>query len=573
MTDLVADVADLAADLTLPRLQARNAEKFGDLPALTFGEQTLTWRELREGIAAAARGFQLLGLVPGERLMIVMSSRPEHWLADSGAVHLRAIPCTAYQTLSTEQIGYVARHSAATIAVLEGADEVRRWVPVLDELPNLRRIVVVDASAIPAGDDRFIAWDEFLEAGRAAHEANPSVFESLWPDIQPDEPVAMMYTSGTTGDPKGVVLSHRNAFYEAVVIDHMVPTPDHAPAIAYLPLAHIAERELSFYRAAYKATHVIVCPDPAGVIGALVASRPTSFFGVPRVWEKLAAGLQAKIATLPDAQRDVIMAAHANGGDEAIMKPLRATLGLDLMEWASSGSAPIPVEVLDYLAGFGIRVLEVWGMSETTGCATISTPDAYRVGAVGKAVPGVDLRIAEDGEIFVRGPIVFLGYLQADGSVESVLDPDGWLATGDVGVIDEDGFLTITDRKKELIITSQGKNIAPTKIEGLLRAHPLVSQAIAIGDRRPYVTALLALDEEATGRPAAELAADPDVVAQLDALVASVNGRLARAEQVKSYVALPTAWSPDSGELTPTLKLRRKVVIDKYSTEIEGLYA
>jgi long-chain acyl-CoA synthetase len=380
------------------------------------------------------------------------------------------------------------------------------------------------------------------------------------------------------------------------VIDELVPTPNHLAAIAYLPLAHIAERELSFYRAAYKAGHVIVCPDPTGVVGALIATRPPSFFGVPRVWEKLAAGLQGKIATLADAQRDAIMGAHGLGvrafqlagagsavpaelagqvaaTDAAIMKPLRASLGLDAMEWASSGSAPIPVAVLEYLAGFGIRVLEVWGMSETTGCATISMPEAFRLGAVGRAVPGVDLRLAEDGEIFVRGPIVFLGYLQGDGAVQSVLDADGWLATGDVGTLDGDGYLTITDRKKELIITSSGKNIAPTKIEGLLRAHPLVSQAIAVGDRRPFVTALIALDEEAGGRSAAELAADPAVLAELDALVAAVNEHLARAEQIKSYRVLTAPWSPESGELTPTLKLRRKVVIEMYADQIDPMYS
>ena len=597
---------ELARELTLPRLLARNAEQFGELPALTHGETTLTWAQQRAEIAAATRAVAQLGLQAGERLMIMMSSRPEHWIADGAAVHLSAIPCTAYQTLSTEQIGYVGRHSAATIVVLEGADEVARWLPIVDDLPGLKRIVVVDAAAVPAGDDRFVAWDEVISRGRALHAEDPGVFESHWPSIRPDDPVAMMYTSGTTGDPKGVVLSHRNAFYEAVAIDVLVPTPDHGPSIAYLPLAHIAERELSIYRAAYKAGHVIVCPDPAGIVGALVGARPPSFFGVPRVWEKLAAGLQGKIASLPAEQRDQIMGAHALGAqvfalagageevpaelaaraaavDEAVMRPLRASLGLDVMEWASSGSAPIPVEVLTYLAGFGIRVLEVWGMSETTGCATVSTPDGYRVGAVGRVVPGVDVRLAEDGEIFVRGPIVFLGYLQDDGTVQSVLDPDGWLATGDVGTIDDDGYLTITDRKKELIITSSGKNIAPAKIEGLLRAHPLVSQAIAVGDRRPYVTALISLDEEsapvwaaASGSSAttvAELAVDPAVLAELDSLVASVNDRLARAEQIKHYRVLPASWSPETGELTPTLKLRRKVVLDLYGDAIEPMYS
>lgn len=604
--DLESRCQELARELTLPRLLARNAEQFGELPSLTYGETTLTWAQHRAEIAAATRGFAEVGLQRGERLMIMMASRPEHWIADGAAVHLSAIPCTAYQTLSTEQIGYVAAHSAASVVVLEGADEVARWLPILADLPALKRIVVVDAEALPFGDDRFVSWDSVMARGRSRHAEDESVFESMWQSISPDDPVAMMYTSGTTGDPKGVVLSHRNAFYEAVAIDVLVPTPDHGPSIAYLPLAHIAERELSIYRAAYKAGHVIVCPDPAGVVGALINTRPPSFFGVPRVWEKLAAGLQGKIATLEPAQRDGIMGAHGLGVrafqllgagepvpddlaaqvaavDESVMRPLRASLGLDVMEWASSGSAPIPVEVLEYLAGFGIRVLEVWGMSETTGCATVSTPDGFRLGAVGRVAPGIEVRLAEDGEIFVRGPIVFLGYLQGDGTVQSVLDSDGWLATGDVGTLDDAGYLTITDRKKELIITSSGKNIAPTKIEGLLRAHPLVGQAIAVGDRRPFVTALIALDEEASpawaathgssSTTVAELSADPAVLAELDSLVASVNERLARAEQIKSYRVLPAIWSPETGELTPTLKLRRKVVLDLYADVVEPMYS
>jgi long-chain acyl-CoA synthetase len=602
---LIAECEARVETVTLPVLIQRNAVEFADRPALTAGERTVTWGALRAEVGAFARGLADLGLVSGERLMIMMASRLEHWVTDLASVHLGAVPCTAYQTLSTDQIGYVARHSAATFVVLEGADEVARWRPVLDDLPQLRRVLVVDAGAVPADDDRFVAYAKVLAAGRRLHDADPHVFESMWAAIAPDDPIAMMYTSGTTGDPKGVVLSHRNAFYEAAVVDVLVPTPMHATAVAYLPLAHIAERELSIYRAAVKALHVTVCPDPAGVVAALAQTRPPAFFGVPRVWEKLAAGLRARVGSLPEAQADAIMAAHAlsveafriagTGGavpvdlaervaaaDAMALAPIRAMLGLDALEWASSGSAPLPVEVLEYLAGFGIRVLEVWGMSETTGCATVSTPDGFRIGAVGRAVPGVDIKLADDGEIFVRGPVVFLGYLQDDGTVVSPCDADGWLATGDVGTIDDDGFLTITDRKKELIITSSGKNIAPTRIEGMLRAHPLVGQAIAVGDRRPYVTALVTLDDEtapawaaANGIGAlsmADLAVHERVVAELDGLVASVNDRLARAEQIKRYVVLPEVWTPDSGELTPTMKLRRRVVLDRYDERISALY-
>jgi long-chain acyl-CoA synthetase len=360
----------------------------------------------------------------------------------------------------------------------------------------------------------------------------------------------------------------------------------HGDLIAYLPLAHIAERELGIYGALSKAAHVTTCADPDQVAGALAKVRPVLFFGVPRVWEKMAAALQGVVAASDEQKRAAFAEAHGLGLrayrlraagqqvpddlaaqrdqlDALVLRPIRAMIGLDNLKWAASGAAPIPVAVLEFFGGLGIDILEVWGMSETTGSATASTPEAFRPGKVGRTIPGVEVRLAEDGESLVRGPVVFLGYLQADGSVMSTVDSEGWLATGDIGVLDEEGFLTITDRKKELIITSSGKNIAPTKLEGLLRAHPMVGNAIVIGDRRPYVTALVTLEDGVDGAGAQD---------ELDELVASVNSQLSRPEQIKKYLVLPTPWTPEGGELTPTLKLRRRVVHERYAEAIEGLY-
>lgn len=561
--NLAEECAAEAAALTVPGLLRRNAEDYPDSPALTAGTRTLTWSALRTGAAEIARGLESLGLAAGERMLIMMTSRFEHWLADLGATHLRAIPCTAYHTLSPEQIAYVARHSGATVVVLEGADEVGRWQQALAGPSSIRHIVVVDDVRLPE-DERFVSWADVRAEGARRHAAEPEVLEKLTEAIDPHEPVGMMYTSGTTGDPKAVVLSHYNVLYEAVALAKLVPMPPHAPAIAYLPLAHIAERELAIYRALHQAAHVHICADTSELVSTLATVRPPSFFGVPRVWEKLANGLGAFLAT--GADKDTVL----------------AQLGLDRLTWPGSGSAPLPGPVREFLGDAGLEVLEVWGMSETTGCATANIPGRSKPGTVGVPLPGVEVRIAEDGEIFVRGPIVFLGYLRPDGGIDRATDDEGWLATGDIGTIDEDGFLTITDRKKELIITSSGKNVAPTKIEGLLRAHPLVGHAVVIGEGKPYLTALIALDEEAAPAWAsardisgsfADLAGHPAVRAELDELTGQVNGQLARAEQIKAYVVLPQPWTAESGELTPTLKIRRRVVHDRHAGDISSLYA
>lgn len=582
--------ADTARGLTVPALLHRNATEFGDLPALSMlgDDRTYSWCEVRDEVAALARGLADAGLRAGDRMLIMVSGRFEHWFADLAAVHLGAVPSTVYATLAPDQLRYLARHSGATVVV---AEDPRKWKPVLDELDDPPRMLVVGDSLRSARD-----------RGAALHRDDPEVFEDSWRAVRPEQPVTLLYTSGTTGDPKGVVLTHHNVIYQSVVFEATVPTPDHAPSVAYLPLAHIAERMLGIYNAIYRAGHVTICPDPARLVAGLVAVRPVSFFGVPRIWEKMAAGIQGQLAAADppvraavDAAREVALevyrlradhrtippslAARHAALDAEVLRPLRAKLGLERLRWAGSGAAPIPVEVLLYLASIGLDVLEVWGMTETTGTATINTPSDFRTGTVGRINPGMELRLAGDGEILVRGPLVCAGYLRPGGGVEPVTDARGWLATGDVGTLDDDGYLTITDRKKELIITSAGKNIAPAQIENLLRAHPLIAQAVAIGDRRPYVTALIVLDEEmarAIGfsfTSVSSLASDPAVLATVGEAVAAANEKLARPEQVKSFRVLPSTWSPESGELTPTLKLRRRVVQERYADVIGDLYA
>ncbi|MET0237530.1 MAG: AMP-binding protein [Kibdelosporangium sp.] len=592
---------------TVASVLRRNAKEFADLPAISSGwgpdATTTTWGEFRAHIAALAHGLSELGLSAGDRMLIMSSRRPEHWVSDLGALHLGAISCTTYDTLSPEQVTFVARHSATPVVVLEGAEQIARWQPALAEVSTLRKVVVIDETAVPEGDDRFVSYREVYEKGAAKHAADFEAIERLTDAIDPRQPACMIYTSGTTGDPKGVVLSHYNLLFEAASVDEAHPLPMHGKSVSYLPLAHIAERMLGIYLVIYKAGHATTVADHTQLIPALHGVRPFGLFGVPRVWEKMAAALQGGLAAMPEEQRAGVqmardaaaeawrlgsegkpvpaeLAARLKVLDEKALLPIRTMLGLDKMHrGGNSGAAPIPVSVLDFLASIGIHVLEVWGLSETTGAVTENVPDAYRVGSVGRALPGCEIKLGEDDELLVRGPTIFLGYLQEDGTIKPDVDADGWYATGDVGSIDDDGYVFITDRKKELIITAGGKNIAPAKVEGLLRAHPLVSQAVAIGDTRPYVTALLVLDDEAApmwaaakGIPADGLATNPVVLEELENLVQQANAVLSSPEQIKKYRVLSETWTAESGELTPTLKLKRRVITDRYSQAIASLY-
>ncbi|KUF14390.1 AMP-dependent synthetase/ligase [Streptomyces silvensis] len=597
-------------DITFPALLLRNAEDHPDLPALSWREDdgpttTRTWSEVRREVAALATGFTALGVRRGEHVLMMMTNRPEHWLCDVALVHVGAVPVTVYNTSAPGQIAHIARHSRARFAIVEGARELPRWEPLLkgtgEASAPLERLVVVDPDA--AGPHR--TYGSLLASG--ARLLDPDAFEKAWRACAATDPLTVVYTSGTTGDPKGVRMTHRDVVGNGVALDAAIEFPGRAEHLCYLPFAHIAERMLGIYLPLLRASPVHLCRDPGQVAALARELRLREFFGVPRVWEKLAAGVRAALAGLPEDRRRAVeaandvarahvdcrergeepsadLAAAYREAKEKVLDPVLALAGFDRMQWTASAAAPMPVDVARFWAGFGLVVMDAWGLTETTGVVTANGPGAFRLGSVGKPLAGMEVRVADDGEIMVRGPFVCDGYLRADGGVDALVDADGWFATGDVGRLDDDGFLWITDRKKEIIVTSTGRNVAPALVENALKEHPLVGQALVHGDGRSYLVALLVLDQEmapawaaargidAPGGAAAGLVDHPAVREEIVRAVEAANARLNRTEQIKRYRLLAEEWGPETGELTPSLKLRRRVIRDRYQDVIEGLY-
>ncbi|MFI7630802.1 AMP-dependent synthetase/ligase [Microbispora rosea] len=583
------------------------AQEHPDSPAYSDpagdGWTTLTYAEARGRVLQIAAGYAALGLRPGDAVALMLVNRSEHVLADLGAVHAGGVPCSIYATFAPEQVAYVARDVGARIAVLGGPADLARWEPVLGELPALTRIVMLEGA--PEGDERFLSWEAFLKLGADALAADRAAVDARWRAVTPEDRLAVLYTSGTTGNPKGVPLTHANVLFEIVTTQRMIELPTHGTQISYLTYAHIAERVLSLYLPLVKVNHVYFCTDMANLGATLGQVRPVLFFGVPRVWEKMMARLQALLATQPPEQQENVRAAMAAGlayvegqqhghtvtpevreayerADAALLSVVRSLIGLDQARWCATAAAPMPVEVQRFFAGLGLKVIDVYGMTETTGAFTVNSPEVFRLGTVGRAEPGVEVRIAEDGEILTRSPLNTRGYLGLPEATAELLDDDGWLHTGDVGSIDEDGFVRIVDRKKELFITSGGENVSPAAIEGHLKEHPLIGQALAYGDRRPYPVAILTLDGEVAPEWArargiafgslSDLAAHPDVLKEVEAAVEAANRKLARVQQVKRWRLLPVEWTAETAELTPSLKLKRRVVHARYAEVIEELY-
>jgi long-chain acyl-CoA synthetase len=562
------------------------------------GSVRITWRQYADRVQKLAHGLAALGVRPGDTVGLMLTNRPEFHLLDTATLHAGATPFSIYNTLAPEQIAHLFSNAGNRIVVCEKqfVDAVR--VATAATGSSVEHLVCIDGDI-----DGTISLAE-LEAG----QSDDFDFAKTWHAVAPDDVLTIIYTSGTTGPPKGVEITHANMVAELAATTSIVPVTADDSVISYLPDAHIANRWGAHYTSLVTGMQIATLADLKQMINVLPDIRPTFFGAVPQVWYKIKAGLEGQLAAekspvkrrlaswaisvgrrrarLLSDEGDVpaTLAAQHAIAERLVLSAIRARLGLDRVRFAATGAAAIDPEALEFVLGLGLPVCEVWGMSELSCAATVNPPDGIRIGTVGKALPDVQLRLADDGELLVRGPIVMKGYRNDPEKTAEAIDSDGWLHTGDVATIDSEGYVRIVDRKKELMINAAGKNMSPANIEGTVKvACPLVGSVVAVGDDRPYVVALLTLDPEVAAAYANEqgladsslaaLAADPGVRAAIEQGMKEANARLARVEQIKRFAILPDVWEPGGEELTPTMKLKRKPITAKYAENIEQLYA
>jgi long-subunit acyl-CoA synthetase (AMP-forming) len=583
---------------TLTEAFQRTAAAHADGSALRTpgGETQVTWAQYGERVRALAAGLAAFGVGAGDTVAIMLTNRPETVLVDSAAMHIGAIPFSIYNTSSPEQVEYLFSHARCSLVVTE-SQFASTVLDVAARVDSIEHVFLVDGEVSGA-----LALSDLEAAG-----AQDFDFEAAWRTVGPQDIATLIYTSGTTGPPKAVELTHENLLWEIRLLDRVFPMRAGGRTISYLPMAHLADRCAAHYQAIVSGASVTFVGDVSQVIGALIDVRPTSWGAVPRVWEKLKAALEAGFASEADGERRAALAgalAQSIGvvraqqageevpaevlrereeADAEFFAPLRAMLGLDEVDYLISGAAPIAAEVLEFFSALGLPICEIWGMTETSLIATSNPQDAIRIGTVGPALPGIELSLAEDGELLVRGPTIMRGYRGDPELTAQTIGPGGWLRTGDIAEIDGDGYVRIVDRKKELIINAAGKNMSPANIENRIKAAcPLVGSVVAIGDRRPYNTALVVLDPVAAGAYAAahglsasspaELAQDEEIRAEIQAGIERANQALSRVEQIKRHTILPEEWQPGGDELTPTMKLRRRPITEKYGPEIQAMY-
>ncbi|MGQ0575661.1 MAG: AMP-dependent synthetase/ligase [Pseudonocardia sp.] len=580
--------------------QTTAAERAGE-PALRApgGTPSFTWGEYAARVRSIAAGLAALGVRRGDTVGLMMLNRPEFHLVDAAAMHLGAAPFSVYNTSPAEQIAHVFGNAGNTVVLCEAqfVDTIRAAGG------GVEHVICVDGEV-----DGTLPMADLEAMGDPGFD-----FDAAWRAVGPDDLLTLIYTSGTTGPPKGVELTHGNMIAQIAGLDAVLPARAGDRMASYLPSAHVADRWISHYIGMIYGIDLTSVPDARALFAVLPEVRPTLFGGVPRIFEKLKAGLEARFAAESDPQKSAgiawaldvgrrkvraeqaALSGTGPGPDEALLaewakadamvwRPVRTLLGLDQVRSTFGGAAAISADVLEFFGAIGLPVNELWGMSELACLGASNRDGSAKHGTVGPAIPGIELRIAQDGELLCKGGMVMRGYRNDPEKTAEAIDADGWLHTGDIATIDADGYLKIVDRKKELIINAGGKNMSPANIEGTVKgASPLIGQVAVVGDNRPYNVALIVLDPDASAAFAAgqgladaspeALSGNEKVHATIAAAVEDANAKLSRVEQIKKFTILRVDWLPAGDELTPTMKLKRRPIADKYAAEIEAMYA
>jgi long-chain acyl-CoA synthetase len=565
--------------------------------------QRVSWADYGEAVRRVAGGLLASGLTPGERVAILGDNRPEWLYGHLGTMAAGGATCGIYATSSPEQIRYLLRHSEARCLFVENEEQLEKVLTVVDET-MVERIVVWDAKGLWGfTDERVTFFDDFLKQGQAFLETTPGRIEATVAGIGPDDVAMIIYTSGTTGPPKGAMLSHRNILWEIESLSRSVPLRPGDEVVSYLPFAHIFENFTSVFWPVRLGIVVSFAESVDTLFQNLREVSPTFFAGPPRIWEKLASTLDLRMADSTALKRGLYRVAvsvgrrHARARREGrvgpglalahalaravILYPLKRRLGLERTRVAVSAAAPAAPELFELYHALGVPLLEVYGQTEATGVITVTRQDRERFGTVGEPLPGIEVKLAEDGEILTRGPHVFQGYFRDPELTAQTIDPEGWLHTGDVGAW-ADGYLRILDRKKDVIITAGGKNITPAYIENKLKFSPYVQDAVVVGDRRKYLVALILIDEDVVTQFAqerripfatyADLTQHPEVHRLIKEEVDRVNRTLSQVESIKRFALLPRRFYEEEGDVTPTKKVKRRNIERRYGDLIESLY-
>lgn len=557
-----------------------------------------SWKDYADRVEQAARAMIHLGVAPGDAPAIIGFNAPSWSTAMMAGMMLGGKPTGVYTTNSAPELAYIVGHAESPILFVENKAQWEKLLEVRDQLPLLKHVVLFEGHpSIPGAD--VMTWDEFMALGDMSYQ--DALLERL-ENISEDDAATLIYTSGTTGPPKAVILTHGNLMAAARIAEQIANLRYEDRVLSYLPLSHVAEQIVSIHGPAYVGNEVYYATSLEELADNLPEVQPTVFFGVPRVWEKIYDGIQAQLQQasgvkkilanwalsvgergipyrLKDEYPTGLLGIQYRLADKLVFSKIRDKIGLGANQLAISGAAPIVPEVLTFFAGINIVIQEVYGQSEGTALTSFNLRNEIRANTVGRAVPTVEIKIAEDGEILTRGKSISPGYYKDEKATKETFTEDGWLRTGDLGEFDEDGYLKITGRKKEIIITAGGKNIAPNNMERALKRHPLINEAVLIGDEKRYLTVLLTLEPDALqewakkhGADAATAHENPELRAEIQAHIDEVNPEFARVERVQKFTLLPENFTVEAGQLTPSLKIKRRIIVEQFDDEINSMY-